>query len=612
MPKLTAQQRRKRSVNRRRARNSNKPTKTFSSFTQVIPKVPINFQSSYTPVLSSSNPSGDTDENDKFFAKNEVQGLRFDPEEVRSDELYDRFYALEKEILGDPSLYPGIKDQQRLSQVTSNPIIGEKDRFNIIKKVDDELNKRKTYRKKKRDKKRRTKKLKKMSSLHFDDIPEEFMRSLASNLRPRQSQYLGTLNRASRALPSVRTVNKCNAILDDIKTLLTTDLLFSRQLHDNIGKHPLSHVKFQDYLDAFLSFSDKNHTGYETMIQLNTEEVHGTWRLSHGLVNQYRLDIEEYDMSDDPYPDVPLIDVTSEWMCPPLGGSFANSEKLIKEAYLKKERNASWTRYHQEKVRLGEEPDDEEWLNIWDAELNDFDDRPWNNLFTVDGFMEITKHIGEESIINICRVKGLKNFMKFIGPIFKRGSFPWWCRHMFALFIYCPKISEKATPPLINKVMMENIKDFFIYENEEGRRLDVYNQNFSVDRMYSSLYSIFRMPSQIMYFIPMYGNNQELYDLFINKYESFKNKVFSQLPETDKNREIVCKAFHELIYLLDIGRTYEGDDVLRRHSPTMDHTEHFMNAKKIKSQINKYDRVFIKKYLTKRGRELYNMDPDSS
>ena len=112
--------------------------------------------------------------------------------------------------MGNSSLYPGIKGQQRLSQVTSNPIIGEKSRFNIIKKVDDELNRRKTYRKKKRDKKRRSKKLKKMSSVQFDDIPEEFMRSLASNLRPRQSQYLGTLNRASRALPSVRTVNKCN------------------------------------------------------------------------------------------------------------------------------------------------------------------------------------------------------------------------------------------------------------------------------------------------------------------------------------------------------------------------------------------------------------------
>ena len=120
------------------------------------------------------------------------------------------------------------------------------------------------------------------------------------------------------------------------------------------------------------------------------------------------------------------------------------------------------------------------------------------------------------------------------------------------------------------------------------------------------------MPSQIMNFIPVYGNNQELYDLLMNKYESFKKEVFPQLPETDKNREIVCKAFHELIYLLDIGRTYEEDDVLRRHSPIMTHTEDFMNAKKIKSQINKYERVFIKKYLTKRGREIYRMDPDSS
>ena len=72
-------------------------------------------------------------------------------------------------------------------------------------------------------------------------------------------------------------------------------LLFSPQLLV-FHKHPLLDVKFQDYLDAFLSFSDKNHIGYEPMVKLNTEEVHGTWRLSHGLVNQYRLNIEDYDM----------------------------------------------------------------------------------------------------------------------------------------------------------------------------------------------------------------------------------------------------------------------------------------------------------------------------
>ena len=165
------------------------------------------------------------------------------------------------------------------------------------------------------------------------------------------------LDRSSRALPSVRTVNLCNSILQDVKDIFNSGKFFEDTLKENARRHNMVQVRFKDYLDTFLSFSDKNHTGYELMIKLDTETVHGTWRLSHGLANQYRQVIETYDMSDDPYPDVPLVDVDSRWICPPLGGSFAQSEKIIKDASLKKERDQSWARYVQEKLRLGEETD---------------------------------------------------------------------------------------------------------------------------------------------------------------------------------------------------------------------------------------------------------------
>ena len=423
MPKLTATERSRRARERRRKKSQQKARgKSIASKQSTVKQTPFEKPLFKSSVLqdSSEDPSGDTDENDRFFAKNEVD-LRFDPEEVASDELYDRFYSLEKQRLADPSLYPGIKDEKKLAYVTSNPIIGEKSRLNVMKQVDDERVKRKTYRKKKRDKKRRSKKLKRMTTPVFDEIPEEFMRSLATRLDPRQSQYLAGLDRSSRALPSVKTVNVCNAILQDVKGIFTSGKFFEDTLKENARKHNMAQVRFKDYLDSFLSFSDKNHTGYELMIQLNTETVHGTWRLSRGLVNQYRPVIETYDMSDDPYPDVPLVDVDSQWICPPLGGSTAQSEKIIKDAGLKKERDQSWARYLQEKLRLGEEPDTQEWYGVWDNESETLNNRPWNNLFTEDGFMEIAKMIGEENIINVCRVRGLKDYMNAIGKLYKRG-----------------------------------------------------------------------------------------------------------------------------------------------------------------------------------------------
>ena len=91
-----------------------------------------------------------------------------------------------------------------------------------MKQVDDERVKRKTYRKKKRDKKRRREKLKRMTTPDFGEIPEEFMRSLATRIDPRQSQYLAGLDRSSRALPSVGTVNLCNSILQDVKDIFNS------------------------------------------------------------------------------------------------------------------------------------------------------------------------------------------------------------------------------------------------------------------------------------------------------------------------------------------------------------------------------------------------------
>lgn len=615
MPKkLTATQMGRRARERRRKKSQQKARgKSLASKQPTLKQPTFEKPLFKSSVLqdSSEDPSGDTDENDRYFAKNEVD-LRFDPEEVASDDLYDLFYSLEKQRLADPSLYPGIKDKKQLSYVTSNPIIGEKSRLNVMKQVDDERVKRKTYRKKKRDKKRRTKNLKRMSKPVFDEIPEEFMRSLATRLDPRQSQYLAGLDRSSRALPSVQTVNVCNAILQDVKDIFTSGKFFEDTLKENARKHNMAQVRFKDYLDAFLSFSDKNHTGYELMIQLNTETVHGTWRLSQGLSNQYRSVIENYDMSDDPYPDVPLVDVDSPWICPPLGGSPAQSEKIIKDASLKKERDQSWAMYVQEKLRLGEEPDTQEWYGIWDTESETLNSRPWNNLFTEEGFMEIMKMIGEENIINVCRVKGLKDYMNAIGKMYKRGSFLWWCYHTLSFLIFYPKTSQNPNSPLINKLMMENIKDFFIYTNEElNVTLDLYNEDLSVDRMYLSLDSIHRMTSQIMNYIPNYGNGQEMYDLFMIQYESFKNKILSQVPDNDENRKKVCKAFHELIYLLDIGRSYEGDDTLTSNV-LLKHTSNFMNTRKIKTQINRFNTVLTKKYLTKEGLKVFQISDSSS
>lgn len=613
MPKLTATERSRRARERRRKKSQQKARgKSIASKQPTLKQTPFEKPLFKSSVLqdSSEDPSGDTDENDRFFAKNEVN-LRFDPEEVASDELYDRFYSLEKQRLANPSLYPGIKDEKKLAYVTSNPIIGEKNRLNVMKQVDDERVKRKTYRKKKRDKKRRSKKLKRMTTPGFGGIPEEFMRSLATRLYPRQSQYLAGLDRSTRALPSLKTVNVCNAILQDVKDIFTSGKFFEDTLKENARKHNMAQVRFKDYLDSFLSFSDKNHTGYELMIQLNTETVHGTWRLSRGLVNQYRPVIETYDMSDDPYPDVPLVDVDSQWICPPLGGSTAQSEKIIKDASLKKERDQSWARYLQEKLRLGEEPDTQEWYEVWDNESETLNSRPWNNLFTEDGFMEIAKMIGEENIINVCRVRGLKDYMNTIGKLYKKGSFLWWCYHTLSFLVFYPKTSQNPNSSLINRLMMENIKDFFIYSNRDGTSvLDLYNEDLSVDRMYLSFDSIHRLTSQIMNYIPNHGNGQELYDLFMIQYESFKNKILSQVPDNDENREKICKAFHELIYLLDIGRSYEGDDVLTPNV-LLKHISNFINTKKIKTQVNRFNAVFIKKYLTKDGLKVFQISDSS-
>lgn len=613
MPKLTATERSRRARERRRKKSQQKARgKSIASKQPTLKQTPFEKPLFKSSVLqdSSEDPSGDTDENDRFFAKNEVN-LRFDPEEVASDELYDRFYSLEKQRLANPSLYPGIKDEKKLAYVTSNPIIGERSRLNVMKQVDDERVKRKTYRKKKRDKKRRSKKLKRTTTPVFDEIPEEFMRSLATRLDPRQSQYLAGLDRSTRALPSLKTVNVCNAILQDVKDIFTSGKFFEDTLKENARKHNMAQVRFKDYLDSFLSFSDKNHTGYELMIQLNTETVHGTWRLSRGLVNQYRPVIETYDMSDDPYPDVPLVDVDSQWICPPLGGSTAQSEKIIKDAGLKKERDQSWARYLQEKLRLGEEPDTQEWYGVWNNESETLNNRPWNNLFTEDGFMEIAKMIGEENIINVCRVRGLKDYMNTIGKLYKKGSFLWWCYHTLSFLVFYPKTSQNPNSSLINRLMMENIKDFFIYSNRDGTSvLDLYNEDLSVDRMYLSFDSIHRLTSQIMNYIPNHGNGQELYDLFMIQYESFKNKILSQVPDNDENREKVCKAFHELIYLLDIGRSYEGDDVLTPNV-LLKHISNFINTKKIKTQVNRFNAVFIKKYLTKDGLKVFQISDSS-
>ena len=615
MPKkLTATERSQQARERRRKKSQQKARgKSFASKQPTVKQNPFEKKRFKSSVIqdSSEDPSGDTDENDRYFAKNEVD-MRFDPEEVASGELYDRFFSLEKQKLADPSIYPGIEDKEKLAYVVSNPIIGEKDRLNVMKQVDDERVKRKTYRKKKRDKKRRSKNLKTMTSPHFDEIPEEFMRSLATRIHPKQSQYLASLNRSTRALPSVQTANLCNAIFQDVKEIFTSGKFFEDTLKENARKHNMVQVRFKDYLDTFLSFSDKNHTGYKLMIQLDTTRVHGTWRLSHGLGNQYRSVIENYDMSDDPYPDVPLVDVNSQFICPPLGGSFAQSEKIIKDAYLKKERDESWTRYAQEKLRLGEEPDTQEWYRAWDNESETLNSIPWNNIFTEDGFMEIAKMIGEENIINVCRVNGLKDYMNIIGKMYKRGSFLWWCYHTLGVLIFYPKISPNPNPPLINRLMMENIKDFFIYSNEQrNTTLDLYNEDLSVDDMYLSLDSINRMTSQILNYVPNYGNGEELYDLFMIQYESFKNKILSQVPDNDENREKVCRAFHELIYLLDIGRSYEGDDVLTPNV-ILSHTSSFINTRKIRNQVDRHNRGLIKRYLNKDGFKIFGISDDSN
>jgi len=615
MPKkLTATERSQQARERRRKKSQQKArSKSLASKQSKVKQNPFEKKRFKSSVIqdSSEDPSGDTDENDRYFAKNEVD-MRFDPEEVASDELYDRFFSLEKQKLADPLSYPGIKDKQKLDYVTSNPIIGEKSRLHVMKQVDDELVKRKTYRKKKRDKKRRSKKLKTMTSPHFDDIPEEFMRSLATRIDPRQSQYLAGLDRSSRALPSVRTVNLCNSILQDVKDIFNSGKFFEDTLKENARRHNMVQVRFKDYLDTFLSFSDKNHTGYELMIKLDTEKVHGTWRLSHGLANQYRPVIETYDMSDDPYPDVPLVDVDSPWICPPLGGNFAQSEKIIKDASLKKERDESWSRYAQEKLRVGEETDTQEWYGLWDNESETLNSRPWNNLFTEDGFMEIAKMIGEENIINVCRVRGLKGYMNAIGKFYKRGSFLWWCYHIMGYLIFYPKTSQNPNSPLINRLMMENIKDFFIYSNEDGTSLlDLYNEDLCLDDMYLSLDSINRMTSQIINYVPNHGNGQEMYDLFMIQYESFKNKILSQVPDNDENREKVCRAFHELIYLLDIGRSYEGDDVLTPNV-LLKYTSSFINTRKIRNQVDRHNRGLIKRYLNKDGFKIFGISDDSN
>ena len=70
--------------------------------------------------------------------------------------------------------------------------------------------------------------------------------------------------------------------------------------------------------------------------------------------------------------------------------------------------------------------------------------RPWNNLFTEDGFMEIAKMIGEENIINVCRVRGLKGYMNAIGKLYKRGDrYPLVVlRHIMGFLIFYPKTSQ--------------------------------------------------------------------------------------------------------------------------------------------------------------------------
>ena len=104
------------------------------------------------------------------------------------------------------------------------------------------------------------------------------------------------------------------------------------------------------------------------MIKLDTETVHGTWRLSHGLANQYRQVIETYDMSDDPYPDVPLVDVDSQMDMSSTRRKLRTIRKNNKRCFSEKERDQSWARYVQEKLRLGEETDTQEWYGVWDNE----------------------------------------------------------------------------------------------------------------------------------------------------------------------------------------------------------------------------------------------------
>jgi hypothetical protein len=226
--------------------------------------------------------------------------------------------------------------------------------------------------------------------------------------------------------------------------------------------------------------------------------------------------------------------------------------------------------------------------------------------------MEIAKMIGEENIINVCRVNGLKDYMNVIGKMYKRGSFLWWCYHTLGVLIFYPKIAPNPNPPLINRLMMENIKDFFIYSNEQrNTTLDLYNEDLSVDEMYLSLDSIHRMTSQIMNYVPNHGNGQEMYDLFMIQYESFKNKILSQVPDNDENREKVCRAFHELIYLLDIGRSYEGDDILTPNV-LLKYTSSFINTKKIRNQVDKHNRGLIKIYLNKGGLKIFEISDDSN
>ena len=103
MPKkLTATQMGRRARERRRKKSQQKARGKSLASKQPTLKQPT-FEKplfkSLVPQDSSEDPSGDTDENDRFFAKNEVD-LRFDPEEVESDELYDRFFSLEKQSKG--------------------------------------------------------------------------------------------------------------------------------------------------------------------------------------------------------------------------------------------------------------------------------------------------------------------------------------------------------------------------------------------------------------------------------------------------------------------------------------------------------------------------------